>query len=165
MKIILKNEKILLKNNILFIKNIFFCQIKIPIDIKVFLIKNIIFLNSESFNIKNEISFYKIIKNLIIGVSKLWIKEIFISGIGYKIYIKEKKIFFNLGYTDCKFLTIPNYIIIELKKEKIILKSVFKDKIGVFVYKILKIKKYNPYKKKGLFLENPIIKKSSKKKQ
>ncbi|WP_433927936.1 hypothetical protein [Candidatus Carsonella ruddii] len=161
----LKNEKILIKNNFLFIKNIYFCKIKIPKDLILIFNKNKISFYSFSFKKKNEISFLKIIKNLLIGVFKLWEKEIFISGIGYKILIKKNEIFFNLGFSKNKILIIPNYIIIDIKKDKIILKSVFKDKIGIFVNKILKIKKFNPYKKKGLYLKNPILKKSSKKKQ
>lgn len=165
MNINLNNEKILLKNNFLFIKNNFYCKIKIPFDIKLIFKNNIFSICSFSYNKKNEISFSKLLKNLIIGIDKLWNQEILISGLGYKVFIKERKIYFNLGYSDVKSLIIPNYILIELTKNKIILKSVYKDKIGLFIYKILKLKKFDPYKKKGLFLKNPITKKSSKKKQ
>ncbi|ATX33391.1 hypothetical protein CUN91_00270 [Candidatus Carsonella ruddii] len=165
MKNIILKEKVLIKNGFLFVKNKYFGKIKIPNDIILNLKENNIFLSSISFKKKNEISFLKTIKNLLIGINNLWQKTIFFSGIGYKIFIKKNEIYLNLGFSDSKILVIPNYITIEIFKEKIVLKSVFKDKIGIFVNKLLKIKKFNPYKKKGMFLENPILKKSSKKKQ
>ncbi|MFI4883663.1 MAG: hypothetical protein ACH6QQ_00410 [Candidatus Carsonella ruddii] len=161
----LNYEKIILKNNFLFIKNIFFCKIKIPLDIKLSIINNNLIFFSFSFNKKNEISFLKIINNLIKGIKKKWEQEVFFLGIGYKILTNDNKIFFDLGFSYIKYLEIPNYLNIIIFKNKIVLKSVYKDKIGIFVKKILNIKKFNPYKKKGIFLKNPIIKKSSKKKQ
>ncbi|MFI4883830.1 MAG: hypothetical protein ACH6QK_00390 [Candidatus Carsonella ruddii] len=165
MNYILNNEKIIFKNNFLFIKNVFFCKIKIPLDIKLIIIKNKISFYSYSFNKKNEISFLKLIINLIKGIEKKWIKEVFFLGIGFKIFKKNNKIFFDLGFSFTKCLKIPKYLDIEIFKNKIILNSVYKDKMGIFIKKILNIKKFNPYKKKGIFLNNPILKKSSKKKQ
>ncbi|MGP4128219.1 MAG: hypothetical protein ACTXNS_00905 [Candidatus Carsonella ruddii] len=164
--ILLNKEKILLKNNNLYLKNHFFCNIKIPkLIILHYKNKNLI-IKSKNFDKKIENSFYKIINNLLIGICNFWQIEIFISGIGYKIYLEKNKIFLNLGFSKPKFFLIPDFIKIDLKKEKIILKSVFKDKLGSFSFKILKSKKFDPYKKKGLYLEKKILlKKSSKKKQ
>ncbi|XRA05389.1 MAG: hypothetical protein ACN6LP_00845 [Candidatus Carsonella ruddii] len=161
----LNSEKIIFKNNFLFIKNVFFCKIKVPSDIKLSITNKKIKFYSFSFNIINEISFFKIISNLIKGIKKLWENEIFFLGIGFKIFKNKNKIFFDLGFSCIKYLKIPNYLKIEIFKNKIVLKSVYKDKIGIFIKKILNIKKFDPYKKKGIFLKNPIIKKSSKKKQ
>ncbi|MFI4913413.1 MAG: hypothetical protein ACH6QR_00160 [Candidatus Carsonella ruddii] len=158
-------EKVIFKNNFLFIKNIFSCKIKIPLDIKLTIINKKITFYSFSFNKNNEISFLKIITNLVKGIKKLWENEVFYIGIGFKIFKNNNKIFFDLGFSFVKYLKIPNYLKIEILKNKIILKSVYKDKIGIFIKKILNIKKFDPYKKKGIFLKNPIIKKSSKKKQ
>ncbi|MGK2931120.1 MAG: hypothetical protein ACSLEG_00815 [Candidatus Carsonella ruddii] len=158
-------EKIIFKNNFLFIKNVFFCKIKIPLDIKLTINNKKITFNSFSFNKKNEISFFKNISNLIKGIEKLWENEIFFLGIGFKIFKNNNKIFFDLGFSIIKYLNIPNYLSIEIFKNKIIFKSVYKDKIGIFIKKILNIKKFDPYKKKGIFFKNPILKKSSKKKQ
>ncbi|MGK2912799.1 MAG: hypothetical protein ACSLEI_00865 [Candidatus Carsonella ruddii] len=158
-------KKVIFKNNFLFIKNIFFCKIKIPLDIKLIINNKKIIFNSFSFNKQNEISFFKNINNLIKGIQTLWENEIFFIGIGFKIYKNNNKIFLDLGFSSIKYLNIPNYLKIEIFKDKIILKSVYKDKIGIFIKKILNIKKFNPYKKKGIFLKNPIMKKSSKKKQ
>ncbi|MGK2916117.1 MAG: hypothetical protein ACSLEH_00790 [Candidatus Carsonella ruddii] len=165
MNYILNFEKIIFKNNFLFIKNIFFCKIKIPLDIKLIIVNKVIMFYSLSFNKKNEISFLKIIINLIKGIKNKWQTEIFFLGIGFKIFKNNNKIFFDLGFSFIKHLEIPKYLDIEIFKNKIILNSVYKDKIGIFAKKILNIKKYNPYKKKGIFLKNPTIKKSSKKKQ
>ncbi|AFP84010.1 50S ribosomal protein L6 [Candidatus Carsonella ruddii] len=166
MKIININNKILIKNNYLYLKNKYYCFIKIPNFIKIKFINNFLFINSIYYNKSIEITFEKIIKNLLLGINNFWYIEILISGIGYKIYLEKNKIFLNLGFTKAKNFIIPNYINIELKKEKIILKSVFKDKLGEFSFKILKSKKFDPYKKKGIFIENKVIlKKSSKKKQ
>ncbi|MFI4878793.1 MAG: hypothetical protein ACH6QP_00895 [Candidatus Carsonella ruddii] len=161
----LNYEKFLFKNNFLFIKNVFFCKIKIPLDINLIIFNKKIIFHSFSFNKKNEISFLKILNNLIKGIKTLWKNEIFFIGIGFKIFINNNIIFFDLGFSSIKYLKIPNYLKIEIFKNKIVLKSVYKDKIGIFIKKILNIKKFDPYKKKGIFLKNPIIKKSSKKKQ
>ncbi|WMC19829.1 MAG: hypothetical protein NVS86_00935 [Candidatus Carsonella ruddii] len=167
MKIILLNkEKILIKNNYLYLKNKYFCNIKIPINLTIYCNKNNIMIISNYFDKKMENSFFKIINNLLIGINILWQIEIFISGIGYKIYLEKNKIFLNLGFSKPKFVLIPYFIKIDLRKEKIILKSSFKDRLGSFSFKILKSKKFDPYKKKGLYLEKKIVlKKSSKKKQ
>ncbi|AFP84190.1 ribosomal protein L6 [Candidatus Carsonella ruddii HT isolate Thao2000] len=167
MKLIkIKNEKILIKNNYLYLKDKYYCNIKIPKLINIYYNNNLLLINSVFHKKSIEITFEKILKNLLIGINNLWNIEIFFSGIGYKIYLEKNKIFLNLGFTKSKFFFIPNYIIIEIKKEKIILKSVFKDKLGEFSFKLLKIKKFDPYKKKGIFIDKKIIiKKSSKKKQ
>ncbi|WMC20423.1 MAG: hypothetical protein PNH44_00940 [Candidatus Carsonella ruddii] len=164
--ILLNKEQVLLKNNYLYLKNKYFCSIKKPINLTIYYTKNSLIIKSNYFNKKIENSFFKIINNLLIGINVFWQIEIFISGIGYKIYLEKNKIFLNLGFSKPKFILIPNFIKIDLKKEKIILKSVFKDKLGSFSFKILKSKKFDPYKKKGLYLEKKfILKKSSKKKQ
>ncbi|XZR52556.1 MAG: hypothetical protein ACM3Q7_00930 [Candidatus Carsonella ruddii] len=164
--ILLNKEKILLKNNCLYLKNKHFCNIKIPKLIKLYYNNNNLIIKSNYFDIKIENSFYKKIINLLIGIDFFWQIEIFVSGVGYKVYLEKNKLFLNLGFSKPKFILIPNFIKIDLKKEKIILKSVFKDKLGSFSFKILKLKKFDPYKKKGLYLEKKILlKKSSKKKQ
>ncbi|BFI90973.1 hypothetical protein [Candidatus Carsonella ruddii] len=164
--IILKEEKILLKNNYLYLKNKYFCKIKIPKLINLFYENKILEIKSSYFDKKIENSFLKIINNILIGIINFWQIEIFVSGVGYKIYLEKNKIFLNLGFSKPKFFLIPSFIKIDLKKEKIVLKSVFKDKLGSFSFVILKSKKFDPYKKKGLYLEKKVrLKKSSKKKQ
>lgn len=160
------NEITLIKNKYLFLKKINFGEVKIPNNLIVYLEKNILFIKSINFEKKNEISFYKKILNIVYGTNKLWESEVFVSGIGYKFFLNNNKLFLNLGYSDTKSINVPNYIIIELKKDRILIKSVYKDKMGIFIKRIIQIKKFDPYKKKGIYLKNKIVlKKSSKKKQ
>ncbi|BCG49382.1 50S ribosomal protein L6 [Candidatus Carsonella ruddii] len=160
------NEIILIKNKYLFLKKINFGEVKIPNNLIVYLEKNILFIKSINFEKKNEISFYKQILNIIYGTNKLWESEVLVSGIGYKLFLNNNKLFLNLGYSDTKSINVPNYITIELKKDRILIKSIYKDKMGNFIKKIIQIKRFDPYKKKGIYLKNNIVlKKSSKKKQ
>ncbi|AFP83816.1 ribosomal protein L6 [Candidatus Carsonella ruddii CS isolate Thao2000] len=166
MKQIKINFSYLIKNNIIFLKKKYFCFFKIPVDI--YLLEKNMFLEIKSFSEKkkNINSFYKIFLNILKGLETPWEIILEFSGIGYKIYIKENFLIFNLGFSKEKILIIPIYIKINIIKNKIHLFSIYKDKLGVFSNKITLIKKYNPYKKKGIFLiNNFFLKKSNKKKQ
>lgn len=166
MNIFLNGIKVLYKNNFLFAKKKYFGYIKINENVEIKIFNDFIKLifSEKNFFLKKTLN--KKIFNLFLGINNLWETTVFFSGIGYKISIVKNKIFLDLGFSSAKFLIIPTFINIDIKKDKIILKSVYKDKIGIFVYNLLKLKKFNPYKKKGIFLlKNLFLKKSSKKKQ
>ncbi|AFP83626.1 50S ribosomal protein L6 [Candidatus Carsonella ruddii] len=166
MKIVKINFYYLIKNNIIFFKKKYFGFLKIPKDISI--LKNNKFIEIKSFSEekKNVNSFYKSLFNILKGLDSPWEIILEISGIGYKVYIKEKFLIFNLGFSKEKILIIPNYIKTSIIKNKINLFSIYKDKLGLFANKIILIKKYNPYKKKGIFfINNFFLKKSNKKKQ
>ncbi|AFP84370.1 50S ribosomal protein L6 [Candidatus Carsonella ruddii] len=166
MKILLNNIKYFLKNNVLYLKNIYFCKIFIPKFLIISIKDNFLIIK----NLKKENcilnTFTSNLKNLILGIKNLWIKKLEISGIGYKFILKKNFLIGFIGYSNPIQIIIPSYIKININKNNIIILSVYKDKLGVFAEKLTKIKKYDPYKKKGIFfLDKCFIKKSSKKKQ
>ncbi|WP_123766405.1 50S ribosomal protein L6 [Candidatus Carsonella ruddii] len=166
MKILLNNINYFLKNDFLYLKNVYFCKLFIPKFISI-LIKNDTLIVE---NLKRQKcmfnAFISNLNNLILGIKNLWTKKLEISGIGYKISLEKNFLILFVGYSNSIKIIIPDYIKVNINKNSIILLSVYKDKLGVFTEKLTKIKKYDPYKKKGIFLLNKsFTKKSSKKKQ
>ncbi|MDV3167853.1 MAG: 50S ribosomal protein L6 [Candidatus Phytoplasma stylosanthis] len=96
--------------------------------------------------------------NMITGLKKSFIKKIEIVGLGYDVEKKDSKLIFNLGFSHTISLIIPSNLEIEIIKNKeIIVKGIDKQFVGEFAAKILKLRKPEPYKGKGIRLFNQYI--------
>ena len=173
-----------LKINIYFIdKTIYIENIKI-IKKK----KKIYFFNQKNksfFDINKNINIYfkknyiyfeileKKILSLYLKLLKLKLKEIkyrfksilTLKGIGFKAWIKNKKLFFKLGFSHNISIKIPNNITIYVKGNKILFISNNFILLKQYISFIKNFKKPETYKGKGLYIDNEKIKlKEGKKK-
>ncbi|MEZ0180052.1 50S ribosomal protein L6 ['Camptotheca acuminata' phytoplasma] len=99
-----------------------------------------------------------LLSNIIAGLIKPFIKRIEIVGLGYDVTKKNSDLVFNLGFSHIIPLTIPSNLEIEIIKNKeIIVKGIDKQFVGEFAAKILKLRKPEPYKGKGIRLFNQYV--------
>lgn len=102
------------------------------------------------------------VNNMILGVSDGFIKTLTAEGIGFKFQKLENILILNMGFTHVIKLEIPVLINIFVESPaKIILKSIDKEILNTFVAKIREIKPPEPYKGKGIYVDNEQIKRKA----
>ncbi|RAM57771.1 50S ribosomal protein L6 [Candidatus Phytoplasma oryzae] len=99
-----------------------------------------------------------LLANMIFGLNKLFIKKMEIVGIGFDVKQENSNLIFNLGFSHkIKIPIIDNIKVEIIKNKEIIVKGIDKQLVGEFVGKILKLKKPEPYKGKGIRLVGQYI--------
>jgi len=100
-----------------------------------------------------------LLANKLGGAIQEFEKVLEINGLGYKAALADKKIVFNLGYSDKNEKNIPAGISVEIDKsgQKIKVKSADKALAGQFCTEIEGLRKPDPYKGKGIKLQTKII--------
>ena len=111
-----------------------------------------------------------LLQNAVDGVSKGFKKELVIRGVGYRASVKneagKKKIVFSLGFSHPKEYSLEEGFNAEVTKDQGLLISGYdKQKLGQIVAEIMSLRKYDPYKSKGIFIKgsNLIVKEGKKK--
>jgi len=107
-----------------------------------------------------------LIANMVKGVSVGFIKELELKGVGFKAELKGEFLSLVLGKShDTKYL-IPKDITIECPKPtEILIKGYDKQRVGHVAALIMKLRKVEPYKGKGVLLKGQrVIRKEGKKK-
>ncbi len=120
-----------------------------------------------NFNVKfNNLKYWKyagtirsLLNNLIIGITVGFKKILKIIGIGYKAYVKDNKLFLNLGFSHIIIFDIPKYILIICNNlNEIIISGYNKQLVGQVA---ASIRLYHPpesYKKgKGIRYLNEVV--------
>ena len=109
---------------------------------------------------------YSLLKNNINGLSKGYSKTLELIGVGFKTKLNQNKLIFKLGYSHEINYEIPSHVIIKCPKQnKVIIFGINKQKVNEIVSEIQFLKKIDPYKGKGILLENTKLKlKEGKKK-
>ncbi|WP_273585188.1 50S ribosomal protein L6 [Columbia Basin potato purple top phytoplasma] len=91
--------------------------------------------------------------NMISGLTNVFVKKIEIVGLDYSAKKEGSNLIFNLGFSHVVTLPIPSGIEIEvIKNKEIIVKGIDKQFVGEIAGKILKLRKPEPYKGKGMRL-------------
>lgn len=83
--------------------------------------------------------------------------DIILKGVGYSVYLKSGYLIFDLGYCHYIGLKVPKEISVERFKTRLVLYSNNELVLNNFCDKILKLKKMNVYKGKGIFINNKKI--------
>lgn len=118
----------------------------------------------EKFNISS--SFYglyrSLIKNVIIGVSRGFKKELLLQGIGFRAQVKGNKLDFQIGYSHPTQIEIPQDIQVKVNKSvEIIIEGTDKQKVGQFAALVRAIRKPEPYKGKGIRYKDEYVRKKA----
>jgi large subunit ribosomal protein L6 len=153
----------ILSNNIITIKGKFgLLKKKIFKDFIIVLDSNLIIIkkNKETKFLNKLYGLTRtIIENMIIGVNQKFFKKLIIEGVGYKFQITNNYLLIFAGFSYINKLLIPSNINITLESPtKIILSSINKEKLGLYISKIKSIKSTEPYKGKGILEDGEIIK-------
>lgn len=94
------------------------------------------------------------------GVSQGYKYDLILKGLGYKLALhSNKKIIFKLGYSHEFHIKLPEDVKILIHNPtSFSLTGVDKQTITLFIDRLRKLKKVDPYKGKGIFLKNHKIK-------
>lgn len=99
-----------------------------------------------------------IISNMVTGVKEGFKLKLEINGVGYRAMVKGKYLNLMLAKSHNTKIEIPSDIKIEMPKQNIIiLEGTDKEKLGQFASIIIKQRPPEPYKGKGIKLENQFI--------
>jgi large subunit ribosomal protein L6 len=92
-----------------------------------------------------------LIKNMIIGVSQGYKKELSIEGVGYKAQLKGKEVILSLGYSHDINYSIPEGIAVEVKNGTTVsVEGIDKQLVGQVAARIRDYAPAEPYKGKGV---------------
>ena len=93
-----------------------------------------------------------LIQNMVIGVSKGFVKQLEIQGVGFKATLANKKITLNLGYSHEIVYPVPDTIVVTLEDggTKIKIEGPDKQLVGKVASEIRSFYPQEPYKGKGV---------------
>ncbi|MCK5807787.1 50S ribosomal protein L6 [bacterium] len=108
-------------------------------------------------------TFRALINNMIIGVSKGFVKVLVVKGTGYKFELKGKKIGFALGFSHPVEMEIPKEISAEVNKTntELTLTSYDNEELGNFAAVIKRLRPVEPYKGKGISYQGEVIRRKA----
>ena len=98
------------------------------------------------------------IQNILLGVSQRFSKILIVEGIGYKFQLDKKKLILHMGYSHLIERIIPQNLEVSLESSnKLIIRGINKQEVGLFASEIRKIRPPEPYKGKGIRYEKEVI--------
>ena len=101
-----------------------------------------------------------LVANNVEGVTKGFVRELEISGVGFKAEVKGKSVVFSLGYSHPVDFPIPEgiAIAIDAKAGKVTVTGADKQRVGQTAAEIRKLRVPDPYKAKGIKYADEVIK-------
>lgn len=99
-----------------------------------------------------------ILSNMILGVSNKFTVLLEVKGVGYKASFSSPHLTLSLGFSHNIKYKIPDTIMVEVgKSSDILLSSEDKTTLNMIASDICSIKKYNPYKRKGISIKGDYV--------
>ncbi|MEW6679664.1 MAG: 50S ribosomal protein L6 [bacterium] len=102
-----------------------------------------------------------LINNMITGVTKGFEKEMLLSGVGWKVGMKDKDLILNVGYSHPVVFSPPKGITIQTDKEKIRVSGIDKELVGEISARIRRIRPVEPYKGKGIRYADEVVRRKA----
>ena len=116
-------------------------------------------------NIRGVAKTNALIKNMIIGVTEGYQKQLEAVGVGYRFAVAGKTITVNAGYSHPVKVEIPEGITVEAPSNtELTIKGIDKCLVGEFAANIRKIRQPEPYKGKGIRYKDEYIRRKEGKK-
>jgi large subunit ribosomal protein L6 len=105
-----------------------------------------------------------LIQNLMIGVSKGYMRKLELQGVGYKAEVKKDVVALAVGYPEEKTVKIPVGVNVSIEKGTVItLSGINKEDLGQFAAALRRVRPPEPYKGKGIkYMEETIVRKVGK---
>ena len=99
-----------------------------------------------------------LIQNMVDGVTKGYVKELEINGVGYRAALQGKTLVLNVGFSHQIDMVPPEGITVEVPAQnKIIIKGISKQMVGEFAAKVRSKKPPEPYKGKGIKYVDEVV--------
>ena len=107
-----------------------------------------------------------LLNNAIIGASTGYTKTLVLTGVGFRASLKGKQLNLQLGFSHDINFDIPDSVKITVEKQTIIkINGSNKQEVGMITSKIKSFKKPEPYKGKGIRVQDQyVLRKEGKKK-
>lgn len=98
------------------------------------------------------------LQNIILGVSQRFSKMLIVEGIGYKFQLDKNRLILNMGYSHLIERIVPQNLDVSVESfNKLIIRGINKQEVGLFASEIRKIRPPEPYKGKGIRYEKEVI--------
>lgn len=91
----------------------------------------------------------KIIANMCEGVTKGFVKQLELNGVGYRMNVSGKKLVMALGFSHPVEMTIPEGLEAKVENNTLTISGIDRQSVGQFASIIKKLKPVEPYKGKG----------------
>lgn len=99
-----------------------------------------------------------LIKNMLIGTSEGFKKELVLNGVGYRAQVSGSKLTLNVGYSHPVEMQAPDGIKVEAPSNtELVISGNDKQVVGEFAANIRKVRAPEPYKGKGIKYKDEII--------
>lgn len=99
-----------------------------------------------------------LLSGMLIGVSAGFVKELKLTGVGYKMSLKGNQLEVLAGYSHPVLLDIPQGILVELPKPlEAKISGIDKQLVGQFAANVREVRKPNPYSGKGMAYKDEVI--------
>lgn len=99
-----------------------------------------------------------LIRNMVVGVSDGFTRNLLINGVGYRAEIQGKVLVLNLGYSNPIEYPIPDDLSISVDgPTKIVVSGTSKERVGQAASEIRSIRPPEPYKGKGVRYEDEYV--------
>jgi large subunit ribosomal protein L6 len=99
-----------------------------------------------------------LVANMVIGVTEGYVKQLEISGVGYRVQAKGSNLEFALGYSHPILIEAPEGITFKVENPThFSVAGIDKQKVGEVAAKIRKLRKPDPYKAKGVKYAGEVI--------
>jgi large subunit ribosomal protein L6 len=107
---------------------------------------------------------WRIINNMMIGVTAGYKKTLEMRGVGYKAELKGKKLVLSVGFANQVVRDVPAGITVAVEPgagditNRIVVSGIDKQAVGEFAANVRKVRKPEPYKGKGIRYEGETVK-------
>ncbi len=104
-----------------------------------------------------------LLNNMVVGVSKGFIRSLEFNGVGYKASVAGSTLTLSLGYSHSIDFPLPKGITAKVDKNRIDIEGSDKELVGLIAAKVRSFRAPEPYKGKGLkYIEEVINRKAGK---
>ena len=88
--------------------------------------------------------------NMITGVTKGFVRELEIQGVGYRAEVKGKKLVMALGFSHPVEMAIPEGLSVSVQENRIKVEGSDRERVGQFASDVREVRPPEPYKGKGI---------------
>jgi large subunit ribosomal protein L6 len=107
---------------------------------------------------------WRILQNLMVGVTTGFKRTLEMKGVGYKAELKGKKLVLTVGFANAITKDVPAGLTVAVEPgagditNKIVISGADKQQVGAFASDVRKVRKPEPYKGKGIRYEGEVVK-------
>lgn len=102
-----------------------------------------------------------LINNMVLGVSKGWVKELELVGTGYRAETKDKNLILTVGFSHPVEITAPEGISFKVEKTIITVDGPDREIVGQIAANIRGVKPPEPYQGKGIKYRDEIVRRKA----